>query len=111
MDAAEGRSVTLASADRTASRSGPLNGDCAEAMAYITQPKLNRSDRGVTGWPRACSGAMNDGVPAIMSLEVICVPSLFIRRAKPKSSSRARPESASSQTFDGLRSRWTRPRA
>ena len=81
------------------------NGPVPVAAKYTTPPNENTSLGGPVGWPWACSGDMNDGVPSTLPAEVSTVPSCA--RAMPKSITRG-PSSASS-TLAGLRSRCTRP--
>ena len=90
-----------------------------DSISYSTQPNAQMSVRLSTGSPRACSGLMYAGVPAIM-------PGLAERRdraahassawlrarsnafARPKSSTLTVP-SALSAMLDGFRSRWMTP--
>ncbi len=83
------------------------NGGVPVAAKYSTPPRENTSLAGPAGWPWACSGDMNDGVPSRLSAEVSTVPSSA--RAMPKSITRG-PSSASS-TLPGFRSRCTSPQS
>ena len=76
-------------------------------IAYSTLPRLNRSARASIGSPRACSGAMYCGVPAMTPLCVWLASSTA--RARPKSVIRTRSTPFSSRMLAGLMSRCTRP--
>ncbi|HTT54748.1 MAG TPA: hypothetical protein VMH35_25420 [Streptosporangiaceae bacterium] len=70
-------------------------------------PRPNTSLAGPTDAPSACSGAMNPGEPITMPAWVSALAPAA--REMPKSITRG-PSPATS-TFDGLRSRCTRPAA
>ena len=70
-------------------------------------PSENTSVAGVTGSPRACSGAMKPGVPT--TIPAIVRPWVWSRlRATPKSARHGSPRS-SNRMLAGLMSRWITP--
>ena len=91
----------------------PPNAGRPASISNKMAPTANRSERASTGSPVISSGAMYPGVPNTapervrLSSEscVVCTSG----RARPKSSSLT--PWAVKNTFDGLRSRWTMPRA
>jgi hypothetical protein len=91
-------------------RVAPVNVGRPVAHWYRVAPRLNRSERASGGAPSTCSGARKPGVPGTVPGDV-SVSASSAARASPKSSSFALAVSASSQTFAGLTSRWTRPLA
>ena len=91
----------------TAIAESARNGDRPAAIAYSAAPSAKRSARASTGSPRACSGAMYCGVPAIRPLWVRLASSMAL--ARPKSVSLTRSTQFSSRMFAGLMSRCTTP--
>src|SRR5262249_28687853 len=77
-----GRGVSSATRLRTASVVEARNGGRPLHMTYSTLPRLNRSARWSIAWPRACSGAMYIGVPAMYPLCVRLASSAA--RARPQ---------------------------
>jgi hypothetical protein len=130
------RAGSLASADSTSRRSGPVSPSSAGApcrirwacsaggndgpdapaahglrpvAAYATRlPQLNTSAAGPTAPPRNCSGAIQPGVPTSIPAWVCC-RATSRARAMPKSITRG-PDSDSS-TLPGFKSRCTTPAA
>ena len=99
----------------------PRNGRFPVSARYSATQNANWSARGSTLWPMCCSGAMYAGVPTTASSRVRPVSSSagdssgadwlswsFRAPTIPKSATFARPSAAIS-TFDGLKSRCTRP--
>ena len=72
-------------------------------MAYNTLPRLNKSLRWSTDSPRACSGDMYWGVPAMMPVFVRLASSAA--RASPKSVNFTRSTPSASRMLAGLTSR------
>ena len=70
-------------------------------------PSVNKSERGSTFSPLACSGDMYSGVP--MRAPVRVSPDTSIERAMPKSITLIRPLFSSTMMFCGFRSRWITP--
>ena len=94
----------------------PPKGARPTSIAHRTQPNAQMSVRLSTGWPRACSGLMNDAVPTTP-----CVPPSAVEEAAPAASGSstidfARPKSSTFTVpsrvipmLAGFRSRWTMP--
>ena len=91
----------------TAIAESARNGGRPRPWRRARRPAQNRSARASTGSPRACSGAMYCGVPAMTPLCVRLASS--IARARPKSVSLTRSMQFSSRMFAGLMSRCTTP--
>jgi hypothetical protein len=100
----------------------PSKGRFLLAIRYSTAPKLNKSLRGSSSSPRACSGDMYAMVPTVAPGLVRCrrvasavAPAAATASsrsraslAKPKSNTFARPREVM-KMFAGLMSRWTMP--
>ncbi len=85
------------------------NGVLAVAAKVSTEPRQKMSLAAVSTSPRHCSGDMKPGEPTAAPVRVSPSPPASRARAMPKSMTRG--PSMVIITFDGLRSRWTRPAA
>ncbi len=103
---AGGGSSSVITAVSVASAEPRSYGGTPSTIAYRVPPSDHRSDGGPGRRPRARSGAMYEGAPTSMPVEVIEVsPSTL---AMPKSVSTVRPSSPIS-TLDGFTSRCSTP--
>ena len=98
---------------RTSPTVFPVNAGRPASISNRIAPVAKRSPRASTGSPMICSGAMYLGVPITKPGRVRSESGLIVSSG----SGRARPKSSSftpcgvRKTLDGLRSRWTMPRA
>jgi hypothetical protein len=84
------------------------NGPWPVAAKASTAPRVKTSLGGPTSAPTACSGDMKPGDPITRP---VCVSEVADSTAREMPKSMTRGPSSASSTFDGLRSRCTKPAA